>query len=56
MVELSTVRVFEASDPVEALEYDSQQSRIVISSQHGNYVLYEVGRNGPLFFSALILN
>lgn len=54
MVELSTIRVFDASDPVEALEYDSQQCRLIISSQHGNYVLYEVGRNGLFIFFALI--
>jgi hypothetical protein len=53
MVELSTVRVFDASDPVEALEYDSQQCRLIISSQHGNYALYQVERNG-LFLPFLL--
>jgi hypothetical protein len=46
MVELSTTPVFEASDPVEAMEYDSDKSRLAITSLHGRVSVYEVGKNG----------
>jgi len=49
MVELSTSRVFDVSDPVEAIEYDPQQCRLIVSSQHGNYAMYDVGKNGGFF-------
>jgi hypothetical protein len=55
MVELSTTRIFNASDPVEALKYDTKQCQLIISSQHGNYAMYEVERNG-MFSFLLILN
>jgi len=54
MVELSTSRVFDVSDPVEALEYDPEQCRLIVSSQHGNYAMYEVGRNGRFFLFLLL--
>jgi len=46
MVELSTSRVFDVSNPVEALEYDLLQCQLIVSSQHGNYALYDMGKNG----------
>ena len=56
MVELSTSRVFDVSDPVEALEYDPQQCRLIVSSQHGHYAMYDVGKNGkfqlPILYPA----
>jgi len=52
MVELSTSRVFDVSDPVEALEYDLPQCRLIVSSQHGNYALYDVGKNGNFQLSS----
>ncbi|KAF8898280.1 WD40-repeat-containing domain protein [Gymnopilus junonius] len=41
-------RVFAPSDPVEAVDYDIQTSRLAVSSHHGNVTLYEVGRNGTM--------
>ena len=46
MVELSMTPVFKPSDPVEAMEYDSDKSRLAVSSLHGRVSVYEVGRNG----------
>lgn len=53
MVEIATTRVFSSSDPVEAVDYDAQTSRLAISSHHGNVTLYEVGRNGEIFLLAM---
>lgn len=46
MLELASTRVFEPSDPVEAIAYDSTQSRLAVSSHHGHITLYELGKNG----------
>jgi len=46
MVELSMTPVFEASDPVEAIEYDGYKSRLAVTSHHGRIAVYEVGKNG----------
>ena len=54
MVELSTTRVFDVSDPVEAMEYNPQQCHLVVSSKHGHVSLYEVGRNGRFLLIATV--
>jgi len=46
MLELASTRVFEASDPIEAIAYDPTQSRLAVSSQCGHIKLYDLGKNG----------
>lgn len=46
MLELASTRAFDPSDPVEAIAYDSTQSRLAVSSHHGHITLYETGKNG----------
>jgi len=53
MIELSISQVFDVSNPVEALEYDPKQYRLIVSSQHGKYTMYEIGRNGRFFLFLL---
>ena len=46
MVELASGRAFEASDPIEAMEYDADKCRLAVTSHHRQIVLYDIGRNG----------
>jgi hypothetical protein len=46
MVELASNRVFDASDPVESIAFDSKKSLLAITSYHGRIAVYNVGRNG----------
>ncbi|KAF8817372.1 WD40 repeat-like protein, partial [Phlegmacium glaucopus] len=48
MLELASTRAFEPSDPVEAIAFDSTQSRLVVSSHHGHITLYELGEHGTM--------
>ena len=53
MVELSMTPVFEASDPVEAMEFDNHKSRMAVSSHHGRVSVYQVGRSGKQKFNGI---
>ena len=46
MLELASTRAFEPSDPVEAIAFDSTQSRLAVSSHHGHITLYALGKHG----------
>ena len=46
MLELANMQAFEPSDPVEAIAFDSTQSHLAVSSQHGHITRYELGKNG----------
>ena len=46
MVEVASSRAFEASDPVEAMEYDIVKCRLAVTSHHGRISLFDIGRNG----------
>ena len=48
MIELASNCVFEASDPVESIAFDTKKSALAITSHHGRIALYEIGRNGPM--------
>ena len=48
MVELASNRVFEASDPVESIAFDTKKSLLAITSHHGRIALYDTGRNGTM--------
>ncbi|KAF8870699.1 hypothetical protein CPB84DRAFT_1906419 [Gymnopilus junonius] len=47
-VELASNRVFEASDPVESIAFDTKTSRLAITSHHGHIAMYNIGRNGTM--------
>ena len=48
MLELANTRVFEPSDPVEAITFDPIHSRLAVSSHHGHVTLYELGKHGTM--------
>lgn len=48
MVELASNRVFEASDPVESIAFDTKKSLLAITSHHGRIAIYDIGNNGEL--------
>lgn len=48
MVELASNRVFEASDPVEAMAFDKKKYHLAVTSHHGSVAMYDIGRNGTM--------
>lgn len=48
MAELSSTSVFAAGDSVEAITYDLEHRRAVVTSHYGQIKLFTVERNGEL--------
>ena len=44
MVEVASSHAFEASDPVEAMEYDIVKCCLAVTSHHGWISLYDISR------------
>jgi len=54
--ELSSTAVLPFNEPVEAMDYDANNSRLVLSSHTGKIKLFQIEKNGTVYFTSNIDN